>query len=266
MLKPYSLESPPPVPSLDGDWEGATAFRPGRRLRPTGEGFGFPGSATLSALKVQGGVERRFAALEEPCFIWEVTGAGAVALECTIRLPANDLHFERAGDGTRIWLGAGLTRAECLIDAVGGVATVTDAGKGVLLSITGRERIRAVFIGAVDEADRESALRAIARKGFGGLQHHWRRHEDQLGALRLVVRTPDGAADRLVAGAVAEIDASIVEEGGGAPSARCSQMVRPSSRRDSASRCATSSVRGSPRSTASGSSRATRSGSGSMIS
>jgi hypothetical protein len=57
-------------------------------------------------------------------------------------------------------------------------------------------------------------LRTLARKGFAGLQAQWRHHDEQIAALRLTVRTPDGAADRLVVDAIGAVDASIMEEGG----------------------------------------------------
>jgi hypothetical protein len=71
-----------------------------------------------------------------------------------------------------------------------------------------------VIIGADDEKARGRVLRTLARKGFAGLQAQWRHHDEQIAALRLTVRTPDGAADRLVVDAIGAVDASIMEEGG----------------------------------------------------
>ena len=170
MLKQYSLEPPPPVPPLDGTWEGATSFRPGRRARIGAGSVTFPGSVALSELAVTGGSERRFCALEEPCLLWEGTGTGALSLECVIALPTADLHFERSPDGARLWLGAGSTMAECLVDCIGGVATLTESGAGVRLRVEGRERLRVAIIGVDDENDRGRVLRTLARKGFAGLQ------------------------------------------------------------------------------------------------
>jgi len=214
MLKPYPLESPPPLPPFDGEWREGGAASWGRRVRPTDGGFDFPGAATLSALQATGGSARQLAALEEPCLFWEVRGPAALALSCHIDLGTADLRFEQNADGDRLWLGAESHPAECLVGCLGGRLSVEAEGNGVRLTAEGEGRVRLLILASTSEEDRDRSLRILARRGFGGVQDQRRRHAEQLRGLALATTTPEEGADRGLAERIAALDAAIVEEGG----------------------------------------------------
>ena len=210
MLKPYTLESPPPLPPFDGEWREGGSPAWGRRVRPTATGFDFPGAALLTDLRVAGAGERRVAALEEPCLVWE----GGRELSCHIDLGSADLRFERSVDGDRLWLGTESRAGECLVGCVGGTLSVEGEGDGVRLTARGSGTVRILILASTNEEDRDRSLRILARRGFGGLQDQRMRHAEQLRGLALATSTPDAGADRALAEAVVALDAGIVEEGG----------------------------------------------------
>jgi hypothetical protein len=214
MLKPYALESPPPLPPFDGDWREGGGVAWGRRVRPTPRGVDFPGAAALSDLRATGARERRVAALEEPCLIWEVDGPGALELSCHLDLGGADLRFERAADGERLWVGTESAPSECLIGCLGGSVGVEAEGGGVRVTARGTGALRLLLLASTGAEDRDRSLRILARRGFAGVQEQRSRHAEQLRGLALATATPDEAEDRALAAAVAALDAAIVEEGG----------------------------------------------------
>jgi|GEM_PF-3695354 len=210
MLKPYTLESPPPLPPFDGEWREGGSAAWGRRVRPTAAGYEFPGAAHLTDLGVTGGGERRIAALEEPCLVWE----GTRELSCHIDLGTADLRFERSVEGDRLWLGAESREGECLVGCLGGTLHLEAEGSGVRLRARGSGTVRLLILASTDEGDRDRSLRILARRGFAGVQDQRKRHADQLRGLALAATTPDVDADRALAEAIAALDAEIVEEEG----------------------------------------------------
>jgi hypothetical protein len=214
MLKPYPLGSPPPLPPFDGEWREGGGAAWGRRVRPTAAGFDFPGAARVTDLRVTGAGERRVAALEEPCLVWEVAGAGALELSCHVDLGSADLRFERSADGDRLWLGTESHPGECLVGALEGTLAVEAEGGGVRLTARGSGTLRLLLLASTSAEDRDRSLRILARRGFGGLQEQRRRHADQLRGLALATTTPEVEADRALAERVVALDAAIVEEDG----------------------------------------------------
>jgi hypothetical protein len=214
MLKPYPLETPPPLPPFDGEWREGGGAAWGRRVRPDGAGYRFPGAAALSDLRATGGRERRVAALEEPCLIWEVDGPGALELSGLIDLGGLDLRFERAPDGDRLWLGTESGTAECLVGALGGSLALEAEAGGARLTARGTGAVRLLILASSSAEDRDRSLRILARRGFGGLQEQRARHAEQLRGLALSAVTPDEAGDRALAGAIIGLDAELVEEEG----------------------------------------------------
>ena len=217
MLRPYPLEPPPLLPPLDGPWEGPDApLLSGRRARVEGTGVQVGTGLGVGEIVVREvTAERRFLALEEPVVLWEWDGPGAVTVEMTLVLPAGDLRYERSEDGTRLWIGATAASRELLIGAIGGTLDASERAGAVRLDARGERRLRLVVVGAEDEEDRERTLRALARKGFAGLQAQRRRHTAQLDGLAVRSRTPDPSRDAALAAEVHRLDASLRQGPGG---------------------------------------------------
>ncbi len=214
MLRPYPLESPPPLPPFDGEWKEGVVASSGRRARPEGEGWGFPGSGAVSSLVATGGVERRFVALEEPCLFWEVSGAGELTLSCLLDLGVTDLRYERGAEGDRIWIGSESSSREFLVGCLGGVLSLEGDGAVTRLVARGRDRVRMLIVGCTGEPDRDQVTRILARKGLRGLQEQQERHAAQVAALSVHLLTPPGAEDRQVAEGIRALDAALVDQGG----------------------------------------------------
>ena len=218
MLRPSPLEPPPPLPPLDGDWEGPEVpVVPGRRARLEGETVWFGGGLRVQAMHVRSGHGRWLVAREEPCLVWELQGDGSVAGSLDLSLGEGEIHVERAEDGSTFWLGGSTDRSEFLVGVTGGRGQVTDLPDGARVEVEGPGRLRVLVVGASDEADRDRTLRAIARKGLSGLQAQWRRHFAQLEALRIQLRSPEAERDETLR-ALAEGEESAVAE---LPGGRC---------------------------------------------
>lgn len=159
--------------------------------------------------------DRRLLSVDEPCLVWEGTGAGATELRAEVCFPVPDLRIERSEDGARLWIAAPGTTAELLVGAVGGTVSVEEIDGRPHLVGRGAGSLRLVVIGADDEADRERTLRALARKGIAGLAAQRRRHASQLEALALRLRSPDASRDAALLALVHAADAELHQRSGG---------------------------------------------------
>lgn len=197
MLKPYPLEPPPTLPRSAEPWDGPEVpVVSGRRARLDGDAIRFGGALRLEELAAwNADQDRKLLALEEPIFLWEVTGAGDLRLEGTLVLGAGDLHAERASDGTRIWIGSEGDRAEFLIGIEGGTLELHEGAGGVRLVATGGRALRLIVVGSANESDRDRTLRAFARKRLPGLVAQRKHHLTQIEGLRLHWHSPDPETD-----------------------------------------------------------------------
>lgn len=195
MLKSYPLEPPPLLPPLDSAWDDqGRTLGSGRRGGWEGASAWFWDLPRLDRLAVLGPLEltdRRLVALEEPLFVWEVKGTGTLRLSCDVVFRALGLRYERAEDGSRLWLGAVDSTQELLVACYGGSVEVREEGERIRLEAVGQDRVRLAVVAAWDEADRERAVRALARKGVAGVAAQYVRHLGMIDALGASVTTPD---------------------------------------------------------------------------
>ena len=219
MLTPYPLEPPPPLPPLDDPWEApAFALQSGRRGGWDGDRVWFAEGPDLEGLAVLGPLElrdRRVVALEEPLFVWEVAAQGDLQLTCSVAFEADRVHYERAADGSRLWLGGELPPDELLVSCYGGVLEVTEEGGKIRLRARGRDRVRLVMVAAWDEADRDRTLRALQRKGVGGVVAQYVRHAEMIEALGAKLTTPDPEVNRRFAHDKLDLDCTLSERRAG---------------------------------------------------
>lgn len=217
MLRPYPLEPPPPLPPLDGDWEGPeVAVVSGRRARLDGEAVRFGGALRLEDLGAWDVAhDRKLLALEEPIFLWEVAGPAALRIEGTLIVGAGDLHAERSGDGTRLWIGSEGDRAEFLVGVDRGTLEAHETARGVRLVATGERKLRLIVIGSAGESDRDRTLRSLSRKGLSGLIAQRQQHLAQIEGLRLRWHSPDPATDAGMARMAVGLDLAIEETSDG---------------------------------------------------
>lgn len=215
MLVPYPLEPPPRLPPLDEPWEGADApLLSGRRARVRTDGaIDLAGVATITG-PAGGAEERRFLALEEPCFVWQHAGSGTVRAGFTLRLRGTDAHFERSQDGTALWLTGEAHAAELLIACRGGTLELIEA-EGLRLAVEGSGPVRLIFVAADDEGDRERTLRALARKGFAGLRTQRQQHRTRLDGIGTRLTTPDPVQNAAFDALAPALDARLIELAGG---------------------------------------------------
>lgn len=218
MLRPYPLEPPPPLPPLDGDWEGAEVpVVSGRRARLDGGRVAFGGALRVHRMQVGSGHGRWLVGREEPCFVWEIHGEGRVAGSVELILGEGEFHVERSEDGATFWFGGAADRSETLLGVTGGRGTVTELSDGARIEVEGSGRLRVLVVGASDATDRDRALRSIARKGLGGLQAQWRRHFAQLEALRIRIGTPEADRDASLRTLAVDEESAVAE----LPAGRC---------------------------------------------
>lgn len=166
----------------------------GRRAGWGDECVWFGELPVLEHLRVLGPLElqdRRIVALEEPLFIWEVEAAGEVQLICDVDLRAERVRYERASDGSRLWLGGEWPTDELLVSCYGGVVEVTEEGSTIQLRARGIGRVRLVVVAARDEGDRDRTVRALTRKGVAGVVAQYVRHLEMVEALGAKLTTPD---------------------------------------------------------------------------
>ncbi|MBW8771872.1 MAG: hypothetical protein JF590_01040, partial [Gemmatimonadetes bacterium] len=157
----------------------------------------------------------RLVALEEPLFVWEVDGAGPVQLMADLRFRAERVHYERAEDGSRVWLGAESPADELLVTCYGGTLEVRDAGDRLRLHASGSGRVRLVIVASWSEEDRDRTLRGLARKGIAGVVAQQVRHGQMLAALGVKVTTPDRDEDQQVERDKREFESTLHERRAG---------------------------------------------------
>ena len=196
MLIPYPLEPPPALPPLDDAWEAPGAdLDSGRRVRRTDDQVDFHEGPALERLDVLGPLElrdRRIVALEEALFVWDVATEGPLTLTAEVQFDTDDVHYERAADGTSLWLGAEVGEDQLLVACYGGsVEALEDQDGTIRLQARGTDHVRLVVVGAWSESDRERTLRALARKGIAGVVAQQVRHNEMVARLGVRVTTPD---------------------------------------------------------------------------
>jgi hypothetical protein len=218
VLTPYPLEPPPALPDLDGPWAGPDA-REGRRVA-IGEAtreVAFADGVTLVGCSASGGsAERRTVALEEPLFLWEMTGGEALTCRFGVEWPRRPMHLERAADGGRLWVALEGDPLELLVACWGGTLTAAEDDGRLRIAATGRARLRVAVLVARDEADRERTFRQLARKGVPGLAAQRAQHDRQREALGLLLEQPDAAQAAACRDAVAAADRGLREGRDGA--------------------------------------------------
>jgi hypothetical protein len=202
VLKPYTLEPPPPLPPLDDGWEdGARELAGGRRAYHDEDEVGFWELPSLRHLAVLGSLaltDRRLVALEEPLFIWEVTSEGDLMLSCEVDFDAEVIRYARTDDGTRLWLGSEDGKEELLVSCYGGTVEARQEKGGIRLRASGRDRVRLAVVAAWSEVDRDHTLRALARKGVSGVAAQFVRHLGMIEALGARITTPvPGSVERV---------------------------------------------------------------------
>ena len=220
MLIPYPLEPPPPLPPLDDPWEAAPGsdLTTGRRARQGGERVEFYEGVTLERLAVLGPLQlrdRRLVALEEPLFVWEVVCSGPLQLMADVRFRAERVHYERAEDGSRLWLGGESPSDELLVTCYGGTIEAREEGGRLRLFVGGQDRVRVAVVGAWSEEDRDQTLRGLARKGVAGVVTQQIRHNQMLSSIGVKVSTPDPDEDLQVEFDKLEFDSWLHERRGG---------------------------------------------------
>ena len=219
MLKRYTLEPPPLLPPLDDGWEdGGRALAAGRRTIREEKEVHFFDLPTLDDLSVLGSPalsDRRLVALEEPLFVWEVTAEGDLLLSCEVEFRSRAVRYERADDGTRLWLGSEDGKEELLVSCYGGKVEAREEKGVIRLRATGRDRVRLAVVAAWDEADRERTLRALARKGVAGVAAQYVRHLGMIEALGARITTPEPGSVERVERLKAEFDAVLIETADG---------------------------------------------------
>lgn len=195
MLVPYPLEPPPTLPPLDDAWEAPGAdLDSGRRGRRFPERVVFYEGPTLRRLELLGPLEvrdRRIMALEEPLFVWDVETAGPITMTADVVFDEARVRYERAADGTSLWLGGEVGTDELSIACYGGTVEAYGEGGTLRLRALGRDRLRLVVVAAWSEEDRDRTLRALARKGVAGVVAQQVRHNEMVAKLGVQVTTPD---------------------------------------------------------------------------
>lgn len=216
MLKPYTLEPPPPLPPLDDGWEdGGRVLREGRRAFRDEDEVRFSDLPALTKLAVRGSLaltDRRLVALEEPLFVWEVTSEGDLLLSCAVEFRSRAIRYERTEEGSRLWLGSEDGKEELLVSCYGGKVEAREEQGTIQLRASGRDRVRLAVVAAWSEADRERTLRSLARKGVAGVAAQYVRHLGMIEALGARITTPEPGSVEIVERLKVEFD-EVLKEG-----------------------------------------------------